>query len=402
MRRPTEQQLGIVHYVRQNGVASRSKLCRALDLSHATVTGRVRELIALGLLTERGFEESTGGRRQAQIRLDPQYLYAIGIQVGMRGIRGAVMDFCGKMAEEQQADLPRGARSDDTIDAICNMIGALKGQLEAAKLCGVGIGISGVIREGGRVTRLFPDAEQWMDVPLADVLEERCNVRPLLIKDVQAAALAELRLGGWGDIRNLILLHLGDGIAAGIVTDRKLYLGATLNAGEIGHNIVSEGGPLCYCGNRGCLERVAAPAAIVEACREAAASGVRTRVVEEAGGIEKIAFKHITRAAETHDRLACNLLNEAGRHIGQSVASLINVFDPQLFLLGGLLVEPGGELVESIERTARSRVLPTLRNAAYVKFSRLKDSAATLGAGVMVLDKLFDRPEKLLGVKAER
>ena len=208
----------------------------------------------------------------------------------------------------------------------------------------------------------------------------------------------ELRLGGWGDVRDFVLLHLGDGIAAGIVVDGRLYRGASLNAGEVGHIIISDDGPVCYCGNRGCLESVAAPRAVVEACRHAATRGVRTLVLEEAGRAENINFEHIMRAAAKGDRLASNLLNDAGRLIGRVAADLINVFDPEVLMLGGILAGPRNELVETVERTVRSRVLPMLRDATRIEFSRLKESASMLGASVPVLDELFDDPQKLFGL----
>ena len=400
--KPMDQQLRIVTHIRQHGAISRSALSRELGLAAPTVSACVRELTDLGIVTEGETEESRGGRPAIRIQLNPSYSFAIGIHVAMRGIRGALVDLAGRVVTEHRPAESNVTGADETIEAICRIIDILKAQTDPSSLRGVGIGISGVIREGGHVLRTFPYGPPWSSVPLADRVESDCGVRPILMNDVQAAALGELRMGGWGEVRDFVLLHMGDGIAAGIVLNGSVYIGATSNAGEIGHNVVREDGPLCYCGNRGCLESLAAAPAVVRACRDAVVNGVQSLVPAEAGEPEEIEFAHIVSAAAKGDRLAHNLLTDAGRHIGEVAANLINVFDPQMLLLAGLLAEPGTELVESMRRTVRSRVLPMLRDAACIEFSRLRESASMLGASALVFDDLFSHPERLLARRGER
>jgi predicted NBD/HSP70 family sugar kinase len=377
-------------------MCSRAQVARELRIATPAVSGIVRDFLRRQVLSEAGFEESSGGRRRTRLRLNPSRVSAIGIHVAMRRLRGVLADSEGRILAERSDEGAAAGRIDGTMEAICRLIGPLAAQTDAQSLCGVGIGVSGVIRENGRVSRDFPDSERWVDVPLADRVQEKCGMRPLLINDVHAAALGELRFGGWGDASNLVLLHVGDGIAAGMIVDGRLYCGATSNAGEIGHNAAGSEGEMCYCGNRGCLESLAAPRAIVEACRLAVARGVRTLALDEAGAAGKIGFDHILSAAAKGDRLASNLLEEAGRHLGRAAADLINIFDPQVLLLGGILAGPRTVLVDGLERTARARVLPALRESARIEFSRLKDSASVLGAGALAIDDLFSDPAKLL------
>ena len=187
----------------------------------------------------------------------------------------------------------------------------------------------------------------------------------------------------------MVLLHLGDGIAAGIVINGAPYRGFTGNAGQVGHNVVTEDGALCYCGNRGCLESVASPRAMIQACHDAAASGVQTRVIDEAGDVESVAFAHIVAATAKGDPFAANLLDQAGRHIGRTAAALINVFEPERLLLSGPLAVAGGEMVATIRRAARLRMLPSLRDTTAIDIGRLGEPAAVLGAAAGVLDDFF-------------
>ncbi len=396
MRRGPEQQYRVLSHVRARGTCSRTRIARELRITAPAVSGIVRDFLQRQVLSEDGFEESSGGRRCARLRLNPSCASAIGIHVAMRRLRGILADSSGCILAEQSDESAIVGRIDGAIEAICRMVKALSAQADARTLCGTGIGVSGVIRENGRVSRDFPDGERWMDVPLADAVQDRCHMRPLLINNVHAAALGEFRFGGYGDALNMVLLHVGDGIAAGMIVDGRLYCGATSNAGEIGHNVAGSEGEMCYCGNRGCLESLAAPRAVVEACRLAVARGVRTLALDEASAVEKLRFEHILSAAAKGDRLASNLLEEAGGCLGRAAADLINIFDPQVLLLGGILAGPRTVLVDALERTARARVLPALRDSARIEFSRLKDSASMLGAGALVFDDLFSDPAKLL------
>jgi len=382
--------------LRERGPSAREDVASFSGLPLSTVRRVIRHLAAEGLVTRDGYEESTGGRPRERIRINPDAGYAIGVHLARLGMRAALVNLAGKPLAEKSIAETNLARVRDTIDILCRTIESM-GQVRApGAMCGIGIGVSGVIRPGGRVSREFPQAERWDNVPLADEVEKRCGIRPLLLNDVHAAALGEARFGGWSNVRNLVFLHLGDGIAAGIIADGALYQGATLNAGEVGHLIVTDNGPVCYCGNSGCLETVAAPRALVEACQEAAARGVRTLALEAAGSASRITFDHIVAAAAAGDRLAVNLLAEAGRHLGRVAGDLVNFFDPEVLILGGLLARHRGPLVETLVRTARSRALPMLRDATLIEPSHLKESAAVLGATALVFDRALDNPDRFL------
>jgi len=386
----------LVNYVRRQGPCSRTAIALELGIGEPTASRLVRDLLAREVLVQDGFETSSGGRRRERVRLNPATACAIGIHVAMRRVRGALIDLAGETLASEVGDDVTGNSVAETIEAITRTIKRLAGAASGRRLCGAAIGISGIIHEHGQVSREFTQAERWHNVPVADIVEQQSGLRALLLNDVHAAALGELQMGNIRGVRNLVYLHLGDGIAAGIVANGALCRGATLNAGEIGHLIVEENGPICYCGNRGCLESLASPRAVVEACRNAAAMGVRTLALDHAASPDAIAFDHILAAAAQGDRLTTNLLTDAGRRLGQVAANLINVFDPEVLMLGGLLAGPRNVLVETLERTTRARILPVMRDATRIEVSQLKDSASMLGAGALVLDELFGDPARLL------
>ena len=392
MKKRHLQSFRIAEYVREHTVRSRADIADALEIGLPAAGRLVRDLMERGVLVQDGFDESSGGRPRARVRLNATAGFAVGVHVAMRGIRAAIVDLGGRLLAASNDPVPATGSVNETLDAISRAVEGLTTRKKPGALLGVGIGVSGIIREGGRVSREFPHAERWHNAPLADTVEARCGIRPLVLNDVHAAALGELRFGACTNVRDLVFLHVGDGIGAGIVANGRLCQGGTRNAGEVGHIILAEDGPICYCGNRGCLESMASPGAIVEACRDAAARGVRTGVMDEAADPTHVTFDHVLRAAARGDRLASNLLTDAGRRLGQVAASLITVFDPQVLMLGGILAAPRNELVDALERTVHSRVLPMLREATRIEVSTLRESASMLGAGALVLDQTFADP----------
>jgi glucokinase len=160
----------------------------------------------------------------------------------------------------------------------------------------------------------------------------------------------------------------------------------------LGHSIVQAGGPICYCGNYGCLESLASPAAIVRQSREAiTGAGVESRVLALAGGdLANISVEHVLQAAEAGDRLASNLVEKAAGYIGLSVANLVNVLSPERLILAGAMVERGGPLLEAVTRNFRSLVMPGLRNVTELRQSQLGGEACVLGAAALVFDSLID------------
>jgi len=390
MVKPIKQKWQILRHVRRYGPSVRSEIAETLHFNKSVTSELVRRLLGRKVLVSRGMEPSGGGRPRERVGINPDSAVAIGVHLAMRHIRCALVNAGGEVVAEQS---PEGFAAempvDEALDAVADSVSALKGRATGMPLAGVGIAVSGVIREGGHLTRGFPSGAQWNEVPLADMIANRCSLDATIVNDVHACALAEARFGGWGDIRSLVLLHLGDGIAAGFVLDGELYRGFTGNAGEIGHDIAAENGPLCYCGNRGCLESVASPRAMVAACRDAAERGVQTRVIAEAGGVENITFRHIAAAAPLGDRFAANLLDRAAQYIGRAAAALINAFEPQILLLSGPMAAQSADFVEAIRGWANRRALSALALTTLVDTARLTENAALLGVAETVLDGFF-------------
>ena len=402
LKKSTRQKFEIVNLIRHKGPISRLALSEAFGIALPTVSALVKDLQAAGLVTSRGFKKSTGGRPPELLTISGDYGVVIGAEVSYGRIASGLVDTSGKVVAERVDGETVALDANAALAALEESVNSVLSNLAGRKLLGAGIGVSGIIADGNRVSRQFPGSKEWTSMPLADWFERRFGARPTLMNDVSAAALGEARSGAWGGEPDMLYLHVGRGIAAGVILKGQVYRGATGNAGEVGHFVVRTDGPICYCGNRGCLESVASPDAIVSQCREAIHRGSLSLVAQRVGrDLNALSIKDIFGAAREGDRLSTTLLEEAGSHIGRTAAHIVNLLNPSVLVLGGILAGERSPFVESIERAFRATVLPALRDATRLGVSQLMERACVVGAAEEALDEFFGSPERLFGTEAQ-
>jgi predicted NBD/HSP70 family sugar kinase len=391
-KREHQYQRRVLRYLRLRREASRPTLARALDLSLPTITTVVKHLLDDGVLVEADYKQTTGGRRAALLQFDPDFAHTLGLEISYSYLRAARVNLTGEVVDREEVP-PRlmGAREPE-LEQVVGAARAILSRSPKGLVRGIGVGISGLVSAETGVSLKFPRSEKWVGVPLGRILSDELGVPVWVANDVQAATLGELRYGEGREVDSFVYLHLGEGIALGLVAGGQIYQGAHGNVGELGHSIVQAGGTICYCGNYGCLESLASPAAIVRQTREAiTGAGVESQILALAGGDPAgICVEHVLQAAEAGDRLASNLVERAAGYIGLSVANLVNVLSPGRLILAGAMVERGGPLLEAVTRSFRSLVMPGLRNVTELRQSALGGGACVLGAAALVSDSLMD------------
>jgi predicted NBD/HSP70 family sugar kinase len=367
-------------------------LAHALDLSLPTITTVVKHLLDDGIVVEADYKQSTGGRRAALLQLNPDFAHTLGLEVSYSYLRAARVNLIGEVVDREEAPPRPAAAREPQLEQVVEAARVLLARSPKGLVRGVGVGISGLVSAETGVSLKFPRSEKWVEVPLGRLLSDELGVPAWVANDVQAATLGELRYGEGREVDSFVYLHLGEGIALGLVVRGDIYQGAHGNVGELGHSIVQAGGAICYCGNYGCLESLASPAAIVRETREAiTGAGVESRVLALAGGDPAgICVEHVLQAAEAGDRLASNLVEKAAGYIGLSVANLVNVLSPERLILAGAMVERGGPLLEAVTRSFRSLVMPGLRTVTEWRKSSLGGGACVLGAAALVSDSLMN------------
>ncbi|HZW96503.1 MAG TPA: ROK family transcriptional regulator [Candidatus Eremiobacteraceae bacterium] len=377
---------------------SRIELSRQTGLSAASITAIVQNLIGKGLVVESGHKSTALGRKPVSLSLREDAGFLVGVDLGSFYTRVVVTDIRGALVNKQEFEtgMPDGRDSvlSRTLKAIHKAIDDSGTPRNAFK--GIGIGHSGVIDVSKGLVLSFPRPGQmaeWKNVPLRDILEREFGVPCLLEDSVRAIATAEKHFGLGAGLNDFIYVDVGMGIGAAIFLDGKLYRGSGGSAGEFGHMTVDEHGPLCCCGNNGCLETLASCGAIIQSVKSAIEKGVDSKVRELAqGDLNRISIEMIGQAAMESDSLSFRALHEAVSHIAVALADVVNLLNPHVLIFGGALFRSAPDLfLEPLKRTIKQRALEKSANEVQLKISTLGSEAGALGAGRLISEIVIER-----------
>ncbi|GAJ07289.1 unnamed protein product, partial [marine sediment metagenome] len=224
------------------------------------------------------------------------------------------------------------------------------------QLYGISIAAAGAIDFDKGLVTSSPHLPGWHDVPLRDIVKEKYKVNTFLINDASAAALGEHHFGIGQGVNNLILLTVGTGIGGGIIINGRLYSGASGSAGEIGHITIDVNGPRCSCGNTGCLEALVSGTAVAKEAIKRIGQGERSSLTEIVGGkIENITAEEVLTAARAGDSLASEVILKAATYLGVGLVNLVNIFNPEMIIIGGGMAKMGELLLNPARQVVRER-----------------------------------------------
>jgi glucokinase len=271
------------------------------------------------------------------------------------------------------------------IDRIFAMIDRLLSQCttDAAQLDGIAIAAAGAIDTDKGLITSSPNLPGWSNVPLRDMVRERYGVDSCLVNDANAAALAEHRLGAGRGTNNLIYLTVSTGIGGGIIVNGELYSGISGCAGELGHMTIDANGPECDCGNVGCLEVFASGKAVAGEAKRRIKQGGQSRLTDiVSGNLEGITAEKVAMAAQGGDRLAMEVISRAAGYLGVGMVNLVNIFNPEMIVVGGGLSKMGELLLGPARQVVKQRVFPLCAGAVRIVTAELGDDAGVLGAAI--------------------
>ena len=261
------------------------------------------------------------------------------------------------------------------------------GKIESSQLLGIGLAVAGAIdSDSGRVI-FSPNIPGWYEVSLGELIEQRFGVPTYLGNDANLAALGEWCFGVKKSVANLIYITVSTGIGGGIIANGKLYTGVCGTAGEIGHMSIDVNGPRCNCGNIGCWETLASGTALAGEAVRQISQGTRTSIIDFADGdLSKIDARLVFLAAQQGDELAKELISRLGYYLGVGLVNLVNIFNPELILIGGGVAKMGDLLLQPAINIVRERAFSKSANAVEIKPALLGDDSGVLGAVAFVLE----------------
>jgi glucokinase len=237
-----------------------------------------------------------------------------------------------------------------------------------------------------------PNLPDWVNVPLRNIIEERYNIPAAVLNDASAAALAEHRFGAGRDVNNLVLFTLGTGIGGGIITNGALYLGACGAAAELGHMTIDDDGPKCTCGNTGCLEMLASGRAIERDAVNRLSRGEKSSLHDIIKGkIESVTAEQVGDAAQDGDALALDIISRAAYYLGIGMVNMVNIFNPEMIILGGGMAELGSLFIEPGRRMINERAFPVSSQIVRIERAELGNDAGVYGAAAFIHELILRR-----------
>jgi glucokinase len=319
----------------------------------------------------------------------------LGIDLGGTKILTAVVDSQGEVLSSDESITPATKGREAVIQSILDLVHHALEQAGVAisQICAIGVGAAGISNPEAGILFTSPNLPGWQDVPLRDIMQERLGKKTFVINDANAAALGEFYFGAARGARNFIYITLSTGIGGGIVIDGKIYTGAIGAAGEVGHMTIDDNGPICNCGNRGCWETLASGIALAKEAKHRIKEGVGTSILEYAeGDVEKVTAQVIQSAAEQGDSLAKELIARTGYYVGVGLANLINIFNPELIVIGGGLSNIGDMLLEPAFNVAGERAYKEAFQAVRFASAELGRNSGVLGAAAFALQEMRKLP----------
>ncbi|GIH26228.1 transcriptional regulator [Acrocarpospora phusangensis] len=353
----------VTEAVRRAGTLTQAQLARTTGLSPATVSTIVRELRDLGVLAI----TSGGGRRNA-VTLAPESGLLVGIDFGHSHLRVAIGEVTRQILAERAIPIDVDASAAEGLLAAELLVDELLRSLGAQRteILGVGLGVPGPIDPLTGILGSSTILPGWVGINPALAMGERLGLAVHVDNDANLGALAEATWGAARGRRDVAYLKIASGVGASIIIDGRVYRGASGAAGELGHITIDENGRLCRCGNRGCLETLAGGLYLTELVRATHGPGVTvTRLVE------------LALAGDVGCR---RVIGDAGRHLGVAIASLCNILNPGLVVVGGALAEAGPLLIDPILEVVRRLAIPSAAAVLSVVPGALGERAGVLGA----------------------
>jgi predicted NBD/HSP70 family sugar kinase len=369
-----------------DGPLSRHELSHLTGLSAATVSNVTAELVEEQLIVEAGLVESDGGRPRVLLRVDPAYGNVIGIDVGETGVKVELFDLA--MARMATVDHPLSSPRPDPATVVAQIASGLRevivqAGIDERSILGVGIGIPGTV-EQGRTVLVHAQTIGWDAVALEQMLRASGTDLPLFFENgAKTQGQAEMWFGAGRGARHAVIVLIGSGIGAAVITHGATYRGATSSAGEWGHTTIIYGGRPCRCGSHGCLEAYVGAESILDRYRQARAG----RAVP---GDDEQSSLDALLAAAGRSKTAARILDETAGYLGAGIANLINLFNPERIVLGGWAgLALGGRMLPQIREAAAAHALRHPHGQTSIELCQLGPDAVAFGAATLPVAALL-------------
>lgn len=389
MRPANVHQAALLRLLRDGGPVSRAELGDAVHLSRSKLAVELDRLTDIGLVESAGLAASRGGRRSGVVRL-AEDLRFLGIDIGATSVDVAVtngeLEILDRVAEP--VDVREGPEA--VLEVVLDVVGKLRAGGVAAALHGAGVGVPGPVSYRDGVPVAPPIMPGWDRFPVRSVLSQHLGCPVQLDNDVNIMALGEMHRGVVRSVRDFLFVKVGTGVGCGIVVDGSVYRGVSGSAGDLGHIRVDDDGPVCACGNVGCLEAYFSGAALARDAMAAARSGASVHLADRLAEAGTLTATDVSAAAETGDPVAVEMVRAGGRRLGQLLAGLVSFFNPGAVVIGGEVATGFGHpLLAEVRSVVYRRSLPLATGNLPIVLSEMGSDAGVVGAARLISDEVL-------------
>jgi glucokinase-like ROK family protein len=380
--------LRLLRLLRDNGAVSRAELSDRLQMPRPRLLAELERLVGLGYVAEAGLAASRGGRRSTLVELSPDLRFA-GVDLGASSVDVEVVNARLEpvAAYAEPADIRTGPKV--ILQRVNELLQKAKADGAYGKLDAVGIGVPGPVSFRDGVPVSPPIMPGWDRFPVRELLTREHGCPAVVDNDVNIMAIGERHGGVAHSVDDFLYVKIGTGIGCGIYLAGEVYRGTDGCAGDIGHIQVDSHGPMCSCGNVGCLEALFSGAALAKDATVAARSGASPALAERLAAAGLVTARDVAEGAIEGDVTCIRLIRDGGRRVGGVLAGLVSFANPSMIVIGGGLAQLGHIMLAEIRSVVYRRSLPLATGNLPVVLSELGSRAGVTGAAVLASDVAF-------------
>ena len=382
----------IISFLCRNGSYTIADVCKEVNLSVPKVTNLITELINDGLVEDLGKIESTGGRKPNLYGMVGNSVFFLGVDIKQDHINIGLTDLQRNLIEIKQGIPYKLTNSQEALTELISIIKNFIKNLSVKKekILGLAVNLSGRINYATGYSYSFFN---FNEEPLAKSLEKELNIKTYLENDSRAMAYGEFNSGLVQGEKNVLFLNLDYGLGMGVMINSQLYYGKSGFAGEFGHIPLFNNNIICQCGKKGCLETEGSGWALTRNFKEKIEAGTSSILIQKGKKsltLEQITMDNIIEAANNDDVLAIDLIADLGDKLGRGIALLINIFNPELVILGGSLSKTGEYLTLPIKSAINKYSLSLVNSDTNIKLSSLGEQSGVIGACLLARNRLLN------------
>ena len=380
----------VLGYIRRNGTATKAGLASVTGLTFMAIKKILAELQELNLIRDGQMESGGMGRKAVSYVINENYRYTIGIHINKFITGIALLNLRGQILAIERYSMDKEFENqNDFVTMLAEAVNRVieKSGVKRDDILGIGVGAPGPLDCESGVILTPPNMPMLDYLPLKETLEGRTGFPVFLNKDTNVIAFAEYWYRNNRDCSNLAYVEVDMGIGSGIIIDGKLNVGANCIAGEFGHITIDLNGPLCNCGNRGCLEAMSAGIAVLRMLGEQLENQKDHPLYHKRNSLT---IEDVFEMTDKKDLLTISILNRSAFYVGVAVSNLINTFDPEMIILGGILIQKYPMYFNIVQDVANQRKVKGAKEN-FMAVSVLRENAGVIGAGEIVTDHFFNQ-----------